>query len=134
MHMFAEYIKDLRISRRHTLREFCAKLGLDPSNWSKVERGINPAPSDQHLLDKIASFFSLDGAQVQQLRDAAALSRNQIPADLTQNANFLKLAPAFFRNARSDSLSATELNEFIDELKKLYSPDPDPKQPKQPNQ
>lgn len=130
MHMFAEYIKDLRISRRFTLREFCAKLGLDPSNWSKVERGINPAPSDQHLLVRIASFFSLEGAQTQQLLDAAAISRSEIPKDLSQNANFLKLAPAFFRNARGDSLSVAELNEFIDELKKLYSPDPDTNQPK----
>ncbi len=123
-YMFAEYIKALRIAHRLTLREFCAKLGLDPSNWSKVERGINPPPGDNGPLEKIASFFSLEGAKRNELFDEAALSRREIPADLTQNADFLRLAPAFFRNARGDKLSDEEMRQFIEELKKLHSPDP----------
>ncbi|GEP46386.1 helix-turn-helix domain-containing protein [Brevifollis gellanilyticus] len=124
--MFSTYVKDLRISQRVTLREFCSKLGLDPSNWSKVERGINPPPGDLNILERLAAFFSLEGTTRQEFLDKALLARNELPPDLAGNSKFLRVAPAFFRNARGDNLSPEELTEFIEELKKLHTPDVEP--------
>lgn len=46
---FAEYIKDLRVEKEITLREFCKISGLDPSNWSKIERGIHAPPKSKEV-------------------------------------------------------------------------------------
>lgn len=36
---FGKYIKKLRLEKGLSLRTFCNNLKLDPSNWSKIERG-----------------------------------------------------------------------------------------------
>ena len=43
---FGELVKNLRISQQKTLRQFCNEHGLDPSNWSKIERNVNLPPRD----------------------------------------------------------------------------------------
>ena len=59
--MFTETIKSLRLERRLTLRDFCERVGLDPSNWSKVERGGNPPPGDVGVLERLAAFLVWPG-------------------------------------------------------------------------
>ena len=121
--MFSSLVKDLRIAQRLTLRQFCQQRGLDPSNWSKVERGVNPPPADARLLESLAQFFGLSGAVKQEFFDAAALARREIPADLAENELFLKALPAFFRAARGHELSEVELAAFAADVKKLHQPD-----------
>lgn len=121
--MFREKIKALRISKRLTLRDFCHQLGLDPSNWSKVERGVNPPPGDLSLLERIATFFALQGEEKLSLLDAAALDRREIPADLAKEPEFMKTLPAFFRAARGHEFSEDQMKAFIEEVKQLHSPD-----------
>jgi len=41
-----------------TLREFCRPAELDPSNWSKVERGILPPPKSSKTMADIASALT----------------------------------------------------------------------------
>ena len=57
--MFSDTVKALRLEKRLTLRDFCEQASLDPSNWSKVERGINPPPGDVKTLERLAAFFRL---------------------------------------------------------------------------
>ena len=47
---FGDLVKDLRIAQQKTLRQFCLEHGHDPSNWSKIERGINTPPQDEKTL------------------------------------------------------------------------------------
>jgi transcriptional regulator with XRE-family HTH domain len=122
--MFSTLVKDLRISRRLTLRQFCQENGLDPSNWSKVERGVNPPPGDIRVLEALADFFELRDAQKQEFFDAAALGRRQIPADLAENEVFMKALPAFFRAARGHELTESEVAAFATEVMNLHRPDP----------
>ena len=121
--MFAEFIKNLRIEKRLTLRDFCQQIGFDPSNWSKIERGVNPPPGDVTFLEKLAEFFGLKGEKKQELFDTAALGRHELPADLAENAMFMKALPAFFRAARDHELIGDQLTAFAEEIKKLNQPD-----------
>ncbi len=41
---------DIGIAKGLTLRQCCELLGVDPSNWSKLERGITPAPKDPAIV------------------------------------------------------------------------------------
>src|ERR1041385_4833841 len=97
---FGELMKELRIARRLTLREFCLAAGVDPSNWSKVERGIIPPPGDEETQTALADFFKLKGEARQEFFDLASLARRELQRDLASDAELLDKLPAFFRAAR----------------------------------
>lgn len=54
---FAKRLKDARISKGITLREFCLDNGLQPANMSKYERGLLKPPCPE----KIHHWLSLLG-------------------------------------------------------------------------
>jgi transcriptional regulator with XRE-family HTH domain len=122
-HMFNETAKFLRLQKRLTLRDFCQQTGLDPSNWSKVERGINPPPGDEKVLERLADFFGLTGQDKLRFIDEAALQRREIPQDVAGNVVLQRVLPAFFRAARGHGLTREELDQFAKEIRKLHSPD-----------
>lgn len=119
---FPKTLKALRIERRLTLRDCAEALQMDASNWSKLERGIHPAPKDADVLDEWSRFFGLSGAQRQEFLDLAALSRQQIPDDLAADANLMAKLPAFFRVVRGRELEGGKLKEFVEDLRKLHRP------------
>jgi transcriptional regulator with XRE-family HTH domain len=123
--MFSETVKSLRLEKRLTLRDFCEQVGLDPSNWSKVERGVNPPPGDVGVLERLADFFGLSGSTKLEFIDAAALQRREIPADIAEHSLLQKALPAFFRAARGHELTQAELTELAEDIRKLHTPDPE---------
>jgi transcriptional regulator with XRE-family HTH domain len=122
--MFSKTVKSLRLRKRLTLRDFCQRVGLDASNWSKVERGVNPPPGDIKVLERLADFFELTGREKLSFLDEAALQRREIPADVADNALLQRSLPAFFRAARGHELTAAELANLVQDIKKLHAPDP----------
>lgn len=121
--MFNDTVKSLRLEKRLTLRDFCDQAGLDPSNWSKVERGVNPPPGDVETLEKLADFFGLVGAKKLAFMDEAALQRREIPADVADNTILQRALPAFFRAARGHELSEAELERLAEDVRKLHTAD-----------
>jgi transcriptional regulator with XRE-family HTH domain len=120
---FNEKIKQLRIGQRITLRDFCSRNGLDPSNWSKVERGVNPPPSDRGLLERLAGFFGLSGEAKDEFMDSAALQRGELPSDVAGNAILQNALPAFFRAARGHELTEEEVQNLAEDIRQLHTPD-----------
>jgi transcriptional regulator with XRE-family HTH domain len=120
---FGQRIKELRIERKLTLRECCAKLGVDPSNWSKMERSVTPAPKDSAIVQTWGRFLGLDGHQLDELCDLAALSRSEIPASVASDERVLAALPAFFRAARGNDLDGEKLKAFIEDIRSIHSPD-----------
>ena len=45
--MFGKFIKERRIEKGLTLREFCKLIEVDASNWSKIERGLLSPPKSE---------------------------------------------------------------------------------------
>jgi len=123
MKTFNETVKSMRLQKRVTLRDFCEKVGLDPSNWSKVERGVNPPPSDIGLLERLAEFFSLSGNEKLAFIDAAAIQRKEIPLDVADNTILQRALPAFFRAARGHELTKTELENLAKDIRQLHTAD-----------
>jgi transcriptional regulator with XRE-family HTH domain len=120
---FGQLLKDVRIDRRTTLRQCSAALGVDASNWSKLERNVNPAPKDITVLDRWADFFQLRGPKRQAFFDLAALSRHELPADIASDVKVLRALPAFFNVARASELDQTMLDQLIEDLRSIHSPD-----------
>ena len=96
-------------------------MGVDPSNWSKMERGITPAPKDSAIVQAWGKFFRLDGQELEELCDLAALSRLEIPASVASDERVLAALPAFFRAARGNELDGEKLKAFIEDIRSIHS-------------
>ncbi len=120
---FGELVKDLRIAKELTLREFCAQAGVDPSNWSKVERGLNPPPGDGKTLKGMADLLGLAREVRQNFFDQAALARSELPPDIASDECVLAALPAFFRAVRGGEFDEAKLREFVADVRALHSSD-----------
>ena len=124
---FGAFLKDIRIAKGLTLRQCCELLGVDPSNWSKLERGIIPAPKDPAILETWADALELKAAARQGFLDTAALSRRELPADIASDEKVMAALPAFFRAARGSELDDDALKQFVEDVRALHSAKPKPR-------
>jgi len=117
--MFGEYVRDRRLARDLTLRDFCRRIGEDPSNWSKVERGILPPPQSIERLNFIAKVLNIKkgGKEYLELLDEAAISRGRIPKDLMSDEAVVRLLPAFLRTIGSIKPTKEEIRKLVKRLK-----------------
>ncbi len=113
---FSEFVKDHRVNNRISLREFCRQTDFDPSNWSKIERGVLAPPKTPEQLNKIAAAldFEKDTDNYKTLFELAAIEA--IPKKILDQEVLNKL-PIFFRTVRGDTPTEEELNKLISVLK-----------------
>lgn len=123
---FGELLKDIRIAKGLTLRQCSERLRVDASNWSKIERGIVPAPKDPAIVDAWADALELTGDARRNLLDTAALSRRELPADIASDERVMAALPAFFRAARGSELDDAALKQFVEDVRALHSAKPKP--------
>ena len=103
MSNFGKFLKEMRSRKGLTLREFCRLANLDPSNWSKVERGKLPPPKSSQVICDIASVLLIekDSQEWNELFDLAAIGH--IPAQLLSGPAVSDNLTIFFRAARGES-------------------------------
>ena len=122
---FGELVKNLRIAQQKTLRQFCQEHGLDPSNWSKIERNVNPPPRDEGTLARWARLLGLapetDGWR--DFMDTAQVSRGNIPREVMSDAKLLAKLPVFLRTVRGAELTEAQLDDFIAKVREAHTPD-----------
>lgn len=118
---FGTYIKSLRVRAKITLREFAKQLGMDPSNWSKIERGIIPPPANDTLVERITSILKLPSDENQHLDDLAIVARGELPKDIG-DAELLAKVPAFFRALKGREYTADDLEKLTEKIKNLNTP------------
>jgi transcriptional regulator with XRE-family HTH domain len=121
---FNEIAKNARLDQRLSLRQFCLETALDPSNWSKVERGVNPPPRDPENMERIADKLKLFGVSRAEFFDAADVSRSEIPADILSDEDLVRKLPAFFRAMRDQSLTEETAAMLVADIRKINSPSP----------
>ncbi len=118
---FGDYAKDRRIVAGMTLRSFCREAEIDPSNWSKIERGVLAPPDDPELLGRIAGLLGLKSSEQTDLADLASIARGQIPADLKDEEILAKM-PAFFRAIRGQEYTREDFEKLMNGVKQLHKP------------
>ena len=113
---FGHFIKERRLSLNLGLREFCESAKLDPSNYSKYERGTL-APPDGKILHRIGVTLGLAPRSPAWARfeDLAAHGRGEVPTDIQEK--YHELLPALYQRLRDhdveDGISLKELAEFL---------------------
>ena len=122
---FGQLVKDLRIAQKKTLRQFCQENGLDPSNWSKIERNINMPPRDEVTLAKWAKLFGLkpDTEAWKDFIYQAEISRGNIPREIMADEKLLRQLPVFLRTVRGAELTEKQLEDFIAKVRAAHMPD-----------
>ncbi|HMK75881.1 MAG TPA: helix-turn-helix transcriptional regulator [Thermodesulfobacteriota bacterium] len=118
--MFGEFIKEKRINKGISLREFCKRLKIDASNWSKVERGLLAPPQDQERLREIARALGIKfrSALWREMKDKANIDAGIIPEDILSDEKVLNSLPMFFRTIRREKPTPEDLDKLIDMIRK----------------
>jgi len=122
MKTFSEFVRNKRVEAGYTLREFCKVIDIDPSNWSKIERGIMKPPQSEAILKEIAIPLKLvpDTEQYKELFDLAAISA--IPSGLVEQ-EIINQMPAFFRTVRLEKPNESELRSLISKIRSAWEPE-----------
>jgi transcriptional regulator with XRE-family HTH domain len=113
---FGKILKDLRIKKQLSLRDICRVTGYDPSNWSKIERGLIPPP-DEKTLAKWAKVLELGQKKLREFIDEAKVAQGVIPEDILSNKDAVRCLPAFFRTMRNEKPTKEEINNLIKLIK-----------------
>lgn len=118
--MFGEFIKARRIDKGISLREFCKRIEIDASNWSKVERGLLAPPQDEEKLRKIAQALGIKfgSALWEEMKDKSNIDAGIIPEDILSDEKVLNSLPMFFRTIRSEKPTPEELDKLINIIRK----------------
>jgi transcriptional regulator with XRE-family HTH domain len=119
--MFGEELKALRLTGGLSLRDFCKATGEDPSNWSKVERGILPPPTDEERLDRIASILGVSGENISEFIARAVTTAGSLPKFVMTNEMLLSQLPAFLRTIDNVKPTEDDFKKIIYLLKKDYN-------------
>jgi len=118
MSSFGRFLKEMRVRKGLALREFCRLVNVDPSNWSKVERGLLPPPKSRKVVSDIANVLLLekDSDDWHTLFDLAAIGN--IPKDLLPSAKAEDKLTVFFRAARDENApSPKQYKAMVEALK-----------------
>ena len=112
---FGDLLKSLRINKELTLRQACRLANYDPSNWSKIERGILPPPSDEKTLKNWAKILGIaeNKKQIQEFIDGAKIAQGSIPQGILSQDILVERLPAFFRTLRNKKPTKKEIDRLI---------------------
>lgn len=113
---FGCFVRRLREERRVGLRQFCASLNIDPSRWSKIERGVLQPPHEDKILKAIAKLLSikLNTDEWIQLKDLAVLGRGELPKDILEDEELVGCLPLVFRTLRNEKPTRDQLVQLVD--------------------
>lgn len=105
MAQLGDYLRARRESLQIGLRKFCEHIGMDPSNYSKIERGtVDPPQGD--VLRRIAKGLKISqkSPEWREMQALAAGDRGLIPDDIRQNERVMEAMPAFYDLVRNSRL------------------------------
>jgi transcriptional regulator with XRE-family HTH domain len=116
---FGELLKELRMKQNLSLRDVCKKVNYDPSNWSKIERGLISPPSEKVVLGQWANALGLskESKEYYEFIDQANIAQGIIPDYIMQEKDLVKALPAFFRTVRNEKPTKKEIDDLINLIK-----------------
>jgi transcriptional regulator with XRE-family HTH domain len=117
---FGNLLKRLRQRTGKTSRDFCLEHGLDPGNYSRLERGRFPPPQREDLLEKYATALGLVRGSEEWIEffDVAAACKGQLPRDLLEDDELLAKLPVLFRTLRGSPIAPESLDELIEKIRR----------------
>ena len=113
---YGEKLKDLRIAAKLTLREFAKKIGGDPGNWSKIERGLMRPPSDAATYKQLRRVLGIPDETVNELLSVAQAMKI-LPCQFSES-ELMQYMPVLLRRANGEPLSKEDADRLVKWIKK----------------
>lgn len=123
MGAFGKFVREIRIKNSITLREFCRNAKHDPSNWSKIERGIGQPPKSELILQNIAENLNIEEGTEEYITLLELAAFEYIPTELLSNQSIVDKLPVLFRTVRGHKPSQEQLEELIKMLSNSENPE-----------
>lgn len=119
---FGDLLKSLRRQAKLSLRDLARKAADDPANISRIERRLRPAPGED-VTERFAKALGLTPQSDEwvQFMDMAALSRRELPRDITEEELISEL-PAFLRTVRVRRPAEVDLLKLKDTIFRELKP------------
>lgn len=119
---FGDLLNELRRKKRLSLREFAKKAADDPANVSRIENLLRPAPGED-VTERYAKALNLQerSEEWMQFFDSAAISRREIPKDITEEELVAEL-PVFLRTVRGKRPTEEDLLNLKDTIFNALKP------------
>lgn len=113
---FGEFVKQKRLEADISLRNFCELAGLDPSNWSKIERNRLNLTINDDQLTKLAELINIKEGTTDYttFMDLATLAKGIIPHTVYSDAEVLEVLPVLFRTASGERPTQKEKEKLIE--------------------
>lgn len=118
---FGMLLRGLREQRRISLRKFAESIGMDPSNYSRIERG-EVAPPGEDVLSRIACGLGIEPGLSDEwynLKFQADTERHRIPDEVMAQEEVAASLPAFFALLREGKARTPE--EMYEAMSKIIS-------------
>jgi transcriptional regulator with XRE-family HTH domain len=106
---FGRFLREQRKESRISLRAFAAEIDVDPSNYSKIERGVLQPPEGE-ILERIGDALKIPRgtSQWQYFTYLADTARGDLPEDIVGDEAVAAALPAFFQRLRKERLRDPE--------------------------
>ena len=117
---FGQLFKKLRIKQHKTLRQLCLENGFEPSNVSRIERGLLPPPRSTEKLTRYAEALGIRRGTDEWLEffDLAAVEAGRLPRDVLSDAEVAAKLPVFFRTIRNRRIEGESLDALVERIRK----------------
>ncbi len=100
---FGNYFKKCRIAKKITLRSFCKQNNFDPTNISKIERGMIPPPKNKIIEYAVALGLQPEQNEWLEFMKRASAEIGDTPKILSDEEVIEKL-PVFSKTNKLDDL------------------------------
>ena len=119
---FGDFVKSRRANKRISLRAFSERIGMDPSNYSRMERGVDPPPSHLHKLHAIARSLdiAIQSEEYREMERLADIGRGDIPRAILSNEQLAGKLPAFFRTLDREAMDEEAMDRLIETVRKEF--------------
>ena len=114
MATFGQTVKKLRLRKEYGLREFARKVGISATYLSKMERGLDPPPAE----DKIINMAGLLGADQNELLALAKKLPPQFKEAFMKNPTYTRKIPEFLRTVAETELTDDDWERLIKKVKR----------------
>lgn len=117
---FGQFFKNRRIGIHKTLRQLCLENGFDPSNISRLERGLLPPPRSKTKLERYARALQIKPGADDWLDffDLAAVEGGRIPDSILNDAEMVGKLPVLLRTIQNKRLDGEKLDELIERIRR----------------
>lgn len=112
---FGEYLKQKRMEKGITLRNFADLVGIAPSYMSDIEKSKRNAPTED-ILNKMIEALDLNDDERNNMLDLAATSKDLLAKDITEYVSDNPNVRVALRKAKDLNLGDDEWIKIIEDM------------------